>query len=143
LNIFLLPWRRLRTLERYSKFTNDVYQVSFHAKVWSDLLDIRVAKWFIFKPKIPIWVNFEVLRLENVIYFMAIWNIFMDVWDILWPLGTFCVNLVHYSRFWYHVPKKSGIPIWHSFHSKTSTQRQTRPLKPIAHGTPKKCSSTF
>jgi hypothetical protein len=32
----------------------------------------------------------------------------MDIWDILFPFGTFCVHLVHYFRFWYHAPKKSG-----------------------------------
>jgi hypothetical protein len=40
----------------------------------------RVAKWFIFIPKITIWVIFEGLAMENVgifydhlIYFIAIW----------------------------------------------------------------------
>jgi hypothetical protein len=38
-------------------------------------------------------------------YFMAIWNIyrhlgyFMTIWYILCSFGTFCVHLVHFSRF--------------------------------------------
>jgi hypothetical protein len=43
-------------------------------------------------------------------YFRAIWNIFTDIWDILWPFGTFCVHLVHFSRFWYYVPRKIWQP---------------------------------
>jgi hypothetical protein len=42
----------------------------------------RVAKWIVFKPKIPILVNFEGLAVENLglfydhlVYFMAIWYI--------------------------------------------------------------------
>jgi hypothetical protein len=38
-------------------------------------------------------------------YFTAIWNIFTDIWYILWPFGTFCVLLVHLFRFWYNVQK--------------------------------------
>jgi hypothetical protein len=33
----------------------------------------------------------------------------MNIWDILWPIGSFCVHLVHYFCVWYHVPRK----IWH------------------------------
>jgi hypothetical protein len=32
-------------------------------------LPIRVARWFIFRQKISIWVNFEGLRMENVAIF--------------------------------------------------------------------------
>jgi hypothetical protein len=32
----------------------------------------------------------------------------MEIWDILWPFGTFCIHLVHFLRVWYHVP----IKIW-------------------------------
>jgi hypothetical protein len=28
---------------------------------------IRVARWYIFKPKIKIWVNFEGLAMEDVV----------------------------------------------------------------------------
>jgi hypothetical protein len=29
---------------------------------------------------------------------------FTHIWDILWPIGTFCVHLVYFFRFWYHAP---------------------------------------
>jgi hypothetical protein len=35
----------------------------------------RVARWHIFKQKIPIWVNFGILKWEMLIYFIAIWSI--------------------------------------------------------------------
>jgi hypothetical protein len=45
----------------------------------------RVARWFIFKPKIPILGKFwRALDWKMLIYFMAIWNICIsDIWDIL------------------------------------------------------------
>jgi hypothetical protein len=42
----------------------------------------RVARWFIFKPKIPIWVNSEGLRLENVDIFYGHVDYFKDICDI-------------------------------------------------------------
>jgi hypothetical protein len=44
-----------------------------------------------------------------LIYFMAIWNT-LDIWDIEQSFGTFGVQLVHFSRFWYHVPRKIWQP---------------------------------
>jgi hypothetical protein len=35
---------------------------------------------------------------------------FMDIWDILWPFGTFCVHLVHFSGFGMTHKEKSGNP---------------------------------
>jgi hypothetical protein len=44
----------------------------------------RVARWFIFKPKIPIWVNFGgSLRLENVDIFYGHLEYFKNKWDIV------------------------------------------------------------
>jgi hypothetical protein len=43
----------------------------------------RVARWFIFIPKITIWV-----------YFGGHWN--GKCWYILWPLGIFLSHLVHF-----------------------------------------------
>jgi hypothetical protein len=37
--------------------------------------------------------------LENIDIFYGNLEYFMDIWDIVWPLGTFCVNLVHLSGF--------------------------------------------
>jgi hypothetical protein len=47
---------------------------------------------YIFNPKIPIWVNFGSLAMEDLfidVYFTA-------KWYILWP---FCGHLVYFSRF--------------------------------------------
>jgi hypothetical protein len=46
---------------------------------------------------------------KMMIYYMAIWNILLAFgifYDHL--VGTFCVHLVHFLRFWYHAPKQSG-----------------------------------
>jgi hypothetical protein len=42
----------------------------------TNLSGIRVARWFLLKPKIPIWVNFGGTYLggKMLIYFMDIWN---------------------------------------------------------------------
>jgi hypothetical protein len=68
----------------------------------------RVARWFIFKPKIPVWVNFGVPYIDwkMFIYLMVIWT-FGIFYDHL--VCTFCSHLVHFFRFWYHVGTKK---IW-------------------------------
>jgi hypothetical protein len=38
----------------------------------------------------------EGLRLENVDMFYGHFEYFTDIWDILWPFGTFCFYLVHF-----------------------------------------------
>jgi hypothetical protein len=53
---------------------------------------VRVARWFLFKPKIQIWQILEGLRWENVDVFEGHLEYFTDVWDILCPFGTFCVH---------------------------------------------------
>jgi hypothetical protein len=68
----------------------------------------RVARWFIFKPKIPIWINFGGPKIGKC-------------WYILWPSGIFDGHLGYFMTicyilcsfgifFWfrYHVPRKSG-----------------------------------
>jgi hypothetical protein len=56
----------------------------------------RVARWFVFQPKITIWVNFggPYIYRKMFIDFMAIWN-------ILWRFGIFCDHLIlHLVHFW-------------------------------------------
>jgi hypothetical protein len=41
------------------------------------------------------------------------WEMFMDfmyIWNILWTFGTFCIHLVHFVRFWCHLPKRIWQP---------------------------------
>jgi hypothetical protein len=46
----------------------------------------RVARWFIFKPKIPIWVNFGGPYIDG---------------KILWPFGIFYGHLGYLIILWY------------------------------------------
>jgi hypothetical protein len=48
----------------------------------------RVARWYIFKPKIHIWLNFG--GSSNA-----------RCWYILWPLGLFYGPLVYFVTIWY------------------------------------------
>jgi hypothetical protein len=48
----------------------------------------RVARWYIFKPKIQDWV-----------YFGRPWN--RQRWYILWPFGIFQNHLVCFMAIWY------------------------------------------
>jgi hypothetical protein len=49
--------------------------------------------------------------LENVDIFYGHLEYFMNIWDILQPFGTFCVNLVHFSGFGIMHQEKSGNPV--------------------------------
>jgi hypothetical protein len=44
--------------------------------------------------------------LENADIFYSHLEYFMDIWDILWPFGTYCAHLIHFFLFWYHAPRK-------------------------------------
>jgi hypothetical protein len=49
------------------------------------------------------------LKYENVDIFYGHWEYLTGIWDLLWPFVTFCVHLVHFFRFWYHVPTKKNL----------------------------------
>jgi hypothetical protein len=62
---------------------------------------IRVARWFFFEPKIPIWVNFGGSWNRKSLYilwpfglFYGHWKCFTDIWSILCSLGEFFPVLV-------------------------------------------------
>jgi hypothetical protein len=60
----------------------------------------RVARWFIFEPKTPYLVKFwRALDRKMFTYlFYDLLKYFTDILRaILWPLGNFCVHLVHFS----------------------------------------------
>jgi hypothetical protein len=59
----------------------------------------RVARWFLFKPKIPILVNFGGLYLDwkMLLYFMAIWDIYDHLvhscsFGTFFPVLVYCVK---------------------------------------------------
>jgi hypothetical protein len=64
----------------------------------------RVARWHIFEPKIPIWVNF------GGSYNGICWYVyFMTIWFILRHFGIFCGfygHFVYFSPFWYVVRRE-------------------------------------
>jgi hypothetical protein len=55
---------------------------------------IRVARWQIFKPKIPIWVNFKWSCNERWWFIYGHLVYFTAIWYISWPLGIFSGYLV-------------------------------------------------
>jgi hypothetical protein len=61
----------------------------------------RVARWNIFKPKIPIWVkNLVGLRImESVVIFYAHLEYIMSNRYIFWPLGNLMVIWYIFPRF--------------------------------------------
>jgi hypothetical protein len=83
---------------------------------------IRVARWFVFEPKIPIWINFGgpcdgrcwyilwpfglfyghlSILYGLLVYFMAIWSILWSSVNIIRPFGIFYGNfpvLVSFSK---------------------------------------------
>jgi hypothetical protein len=70
----------------------------------------RVARRFVFKPKIPIWVNFEGLAIENL-------GIFYDHLVYFTAIGNIYGHLVYFVVIWYNSPRfgilyqeKSGNP---------------------------------
>jgi hypothetical protein len=61
----------------------------------------RVARWFVFKPKKPIWVSFGGLEIGKCLYILWPFGIlygalayFMTIWYILYSFGTFYPVLV-------------------------------------------------
>jgi hypothetical protein len=71
-----------------------------------------VARWFIFKPKIQIWVYFGVPWnvVPMLLYFIITWNILRSfVIHNLWLNGILC-GLVYFPHFGMFGPERSGNP---------------------------------
>jgi hypothetical protein len=69
-----------------------------------------VARWFVFKPKLPIWVNFEVLWYEESWYVYGHLEHSTANWYILWPIGNLVVIWYLFPRFGILCQEKSGNP---------------------------------
>jgi hypothetical protein len=54
-------------------------------------------------------------RLEIVDIFYGHFEYFTDIWDVLWPFGTFCVHMVHFPNFCIMYQEKSGNPVQNLF----------------------------
>jgi hypothetical protein len=106
------PWRFDHPSEIFTAGRTSFYENRFH-------LCTRVARWLVFKPKMPIWVNFG-------------GSCDGRCWYVLWPFGLFyshlaCLtgffgifygNLVYFPRFGKLYQEKSGNPA--SLHSLAS-----------------------
>jgi hypothetical protein len=66
---------------------------------------IRVAKWIICIPQIPIWINFRWPWNGKWCYTLSLLEIFMA--KNLWPFGIFCCHLVYFPHFSIFRPKKN------------------------------------
>jgi hypothetical protein len=78
------------------------------------VVSARVARWIIFKPKIPIWLNFGGPQIGKClyIYFMAIWNIIRRFWIFYYHLVHFVFIWYIFSSFGIKYQEKSGNPGW-------------------------------
>jgi hypothetical protein len=69
-----------------------------------------VARWFVIKPKIQIWVNF--VGSWNGMCWYILWTLgpFYGLCYILWTFGIVHFNLVYFSCFGILYQEKSGNP---------------------------------
>jgi hypothetical protein len=66
---------------------------------------VRVARWFAFKPKIPICVNFgSVLQWKILEYFTKHLVYYTAIGNNSWPFGIFCCHLVYFVSFGIFLP---------------------------------------
>jgi hypothetical protein len=87
-----------------------------HTKVLFRWFTIRVARWFVFKPKIPIWVNFGGPQIGKCLY-------------IKWPLGVFFGDLGYFMTICYVLYSfGTFFPVWVS-----CTKKNLATLFTIAH----------
>jgi hypothetical protein len=103
-----------------------IWQPCFQALSWVPRLDClkirddaqsRVARWLIFKPKIPIWVNFGGSCIERC-WFLYVYGhlvYFKAIRYSLRPCGV-VTYLECFFPFWYVVPRKIWQP-WRKFKS--------------------------
>jgi hypothetical protein len=73
----------------------NTFGTSARMKCHDKVIEIRVARWYIFIPKIPVWV-----------YFGGPWNgYFMIICNILLPFGKLYGHWVYYVVIWYISPR--------------------------------------
>jgi hypothetical protein len=128
LSILLIKMFRIAHVQSYDRLvsTNSKTSLSrqfmtfnfFQLYVPIDLVDKsvcqkkrpRVARWFVFKPKIQIWVNFF-RALQWKMYYI-LWSLgpFYGFCYILWTFGIIRSNMLYIFPFWYFVPRKIWQP---------------------------------
>jgi hypothetical protein len=79
----------------------------------------RVARWFVFKPKIQIWANFGGSCTGRCWFILwtrgPFWGHFLDFMDISYSLWLFGI----FFPFWYFVPRK----IWQPCKARLSNEQ--------------------
>jgi hypothetical protein len=71
----------------------------------------RVARWYIFKPKIPLWVNYEgPWNWKKVGIFYGYLEYITAIWYMLWPFGNVVTIWYISPRFGILCQEKSGSP---------------------------------
>jgi hypothetical protein len=94
---FPFVWLRRRNLTRRWRWSLVSYRDWMGTVTTPFPAHDSVARWYIFKPKIPIWINFG-----------GSYNV--RSWSILWPFGVFYWHLVYFSPFWCVAPRKIWQP---------------------------------
>jgi hypothetical protein len=74
------------------------------------LVQCRVARWFVFKPKIQIWENMEGIAMEDVGIIYGHLVHFTVFCYILLTFGIVRGSLVYFPLFWCFVPRKIWQP---------------------------------
>jgi hypothetical protein len=80
----------------------------------------RVARWYIFKPKIPIWVNFGVPWNGKGWYMLWPFGIYLGHLVYFWSFGSLVANLFIFHRFGKLCQEKSGNPASNGIFSPTN-----------------------
>jgi hypothetical protein len=73
-------------------------------------ISCRVARWFIFKPKIPIWVNFEGLWNGECWHVFGHLENFAAILYTLWLIDNLVAIWYIFPPFWYIVATKMWQP---------------------------------
>jgi hypothetical protein len=89
----MLKWRSFK----WKRYVNSCFVIERWPKPRLKRDQCRVARWFVFKPKIPIWVNFLGPEIGKC-------------WYILWPFGIFYIHLGNFMIIWVHC-----VLIWYIF----------------------------
>jgi hypothetical protein len=93
LRLFLLRLSRTLSVCLSCLPQSDLHHTWFHRFAFKQHMSFadlnRVARWYIFRPKIAIWVKvWRALQWKMLVYFM-------DIWSILRPFDIFCDHLIY------------------------------------------------
>jgi hypothetical protein len=90
---------------RFHRFISVWLNILADVKMISNCPRRRVARWFVFKPKIPIWVNFGGSCNGKSWFILWPFGLFngyrkycMAIWYILWSFGIFSSVLVFCTK---------------------------------------------